>query len=418
MWMRNFLGLPWTSKPAGGENAGRELEDPAPALRGVNHNIYSQSTWTTSGNQPIANTNYRQSHHGLIDYFKNKGMSVIRLMFTWEWLQDTLSATIPDSGNAARLAYWNAFVDTVNYATSQGLYVIIEHYGYATNFWTGGGGDTVPAWKGVGSGNSLSYTNQIGGGTVTNAHFANLYSQLATFFLSNKRVFFGMTNEPHHISTMQWFATAQAVITAIRATGSKAWIFGPGGGFSTWQWTTSSYDTAGTQRSNAYGWENANGVGSPLSDPLNRLVATPHIYVDDAGGSTYNINAVGAGAQADAIVDRLKVVVDWARSFNAAHPTNQIHVFLGEIGYRAGATNAGLGGNYSAATATSTWANFDTYLDANADILMGFTWWAASDVGWWTDVGLTHFSVSPTTSGTPHTGDTINMDLIEGSFAP
>lgn len=370
-----------------------------PRLRGVNSNIYSQSTWAAGA--PNAGTNYVASDHRTTDYWYGKGARHLRLMFAHEWFQDTLGATIPDGG-AAFTTYYNAFVETVEYATSLGMYVMIEHYGWSTV-----AGNTRPMFK----------NNLVGGATYTTAHFANLYSQLATTFKDNPLVGLGMLNEPNTMGTMDWFAVAQAVITAIRATGSRAWIFVPGNGYSNWQWTSSWYDTAGTPRSNEYGWANANGVGSPLSDPLSRLVASPHIYIDDAGGSSYDMDAVGAGAQADAIVDRIKVVVDWARAFNADHPTTPVKVYLGEIGYYGGATNAGLGGNYSLATAQACWANFIAYLEANDDILIGFAWWGGSEIGWWSDVGTTHFSVTPTTGGTPYSGDTINLDLIEGTLA-
>jgi endoglucanase len=379
-----------------------------PAWRGVNHNIYSQSTWARAG-QPNER-NYKKSDHRTIDYFAKKGMNHIRLMFTMEWFQDTLSAIIPDTSNAARLAYWDAFVDTVNYATSLGMYVMIEHYGWSTI-----AGDTRPMWK----------THFLGDATFTNEHFANLYKQLATHFSGNNLVGFGMLNQPNNMSTMAWFRAAQVVITAIRDTGSTAWIFVPGNGFSSWQWTSDFYDTASTKRSSAYGWENANGLRKPLSDPLNKLIAAPHIYMDDAGGTTFNIiNPVRGGTQENALVDRISVVVDWAKGFNTAYPTTPIKVYLGEIGYYAGTTNTGLGGNYTATTAQTCWNNFITYLDKNADVLVGFAWWAASEICWWHDVGLTHFSVTPTNtltlSFTPdrvvYSGDTINMNMIENAF--
>jgi endoglucanase len=376
-----------------------------PAWRGVNHNIYSQSTWALAG-QPNAEgneKNYIKSDHRTIDYFASKGMNHIRLMFTMEWFQDTLSATIPDT-DSARLAYWEAFVDTVNYATSLGMYVMIEHYGL-----DGSIRDTRPMWK----------IHSLGDATFTNEHFANLYEQLATYFLRNDLVGFGMLNEPNHMSTKAWFSAAQDVITAIRNTGSTAWIFVPGNGYSSWEWTNNWYDAPSTgdpKISNADGWENAwenaNGTRSPLFDPRNKLIAAPHIYLDDHGGRTYNINAVPPrGTQATALVDRIKVVVDWAKRFNDTHPTAPIKVYLGEIGYYAG-TTTGLGGNYTATTARTCWNNFIKYLDANANVLVGFAWWAASEIDWWKDVGLTHFSVSQTRSG----GDTINMDMIEKTF--
>jgi endoglucanase len=372
-----------------------------PAWRGVNHNIYSQNPWAETG-QPNAGSNYIKSDRRTIDYFASKGMNHIRLMFIMEWFQDTLKAPIPDT-DSARLAYWEAFVDTVDYATSLGMYVMIEHYGWSA-------GNTRPMWK----------HQLVGSATFTNKQFADLYKQLARHFLSNNRVMFGMLNEPNNMSTKAWFDAAQAVITAIRDTGSTAWIFVPGNGWSNWQWTNNWYDAPPSpgdpKISSAEGWENANGPGKPLLDPLNKLIAAPHIYLDDAGGSTYNINAVDGGTQENALVDRIKVVVDWAKRFNRDHPTTPIKVYLGEIGYYAGTTNTGLGGNYTATTAQTCWNNFITYLDANANVLVGFAWWAASEIGWWGDVGRTHFSVTPTKSGTVYSGDTINMNMIEKSF--
>jgi endoglucanase len=374
-------------------------------LRGCNHNIYSQSTWIAGA--PNSGTNYIASDTRTIDYFKSKGMSMLRLMFTWEWLQDAVLDTIPGAG--AYLTYWNAFVATVNYATSLGMTVMIEHYGASDNFWGGGGANTTPSHKGVGSGDGVSYTRKIGGGTVTNAHFSDLWSQLATYFKNNPRVEFGMCNEPHDMSTLTWFGTAQAVITAIRATGATQRIYVPGNGYASWDWESTSVDNAGTPRSNSYGWENAGGTGVPLSDPLNNLVAVVHMYMDDAGGSTADVDAaivaVGAGTEANAAADRLAPVVNWARTYNAAHPGKAVRVFVGEIGFKNTYTNA-----------TACWDAFAAYCLTNKDVVIGWAWWGASDIGWWTDVGETHFSISPTTTGTPYTGDTANMNMIENDF--
>lgn len=384
-----------------------------PHVRGTNHNIYSQSSWT-AGTSPSAGTNYVATDTRTIDYYKTNGMNFMRMMFTWEWLQPTLLASIPGAG--AYLTYWNDFVATVNYATSKGITVMIEHFGNSSNFWPDTSENTTPSWKGVGSADGVSYTNQIGGASVTNTHFSDLWTKLATFFKGNPLVSYGMCNEPHDMSTMQWFATVQAAITAIRNTGSNQWIYVPGNGYATWDWNNSSVDNAGTARSNQYGWENANGASSPLNDPLNKLVAQFHVYPDDQGGNSFNINAVGAGTQANAIVDRCSPIVNWAKTFNAANPTRKVKVFLGEVGYYGAATNAGLGGNYSLATAQACWAAFIAYLKANADVFIGYTWWGSSEIGWWDDPLLTHFAITPTTAGSPYTGDTVNMTLIKADF--
>lgn len=366
----------------------------APPWRGINHNIYSQATW--SAGDPNPGANYVRSDHATIDYFRSKGVNHLRLMFTWEWFQPTLLAAIPGSGSL--LTYWDSFVDTVAYATGLGIHVTIAHYGFATNYWPDGRGNTTPSWKGIGGGDGLSFTNRIGGDVVTNTEFDDLWTQLATYFLANQHVSFGLVNEPHDIDTMTWFATAQAAITAIRATGSAAWIHVPGNGYTTFDVNATHSDTAESKRSNANGWANANGIGTPLADPLDKLIAECHLYLDDAGGSSLDINGYNGGTPANAARDRLAVMVEWARPLGY-----KVHV--GEIGFYAGTPGA-----------QTAWDTFVTYCADNSDVVMGYDWWAASDVGWWEDTGATHFSVTPTTSAEAPLVDTVNMSMIAAAL--
>lgn len=385
-------------------------------LRGVNFNIFSQSTFTSGQpNKTVDPKNYQPHDKRTLDYLVSKGINHVRMMFTWEWLQDTLSAPIPDTADAARLAYWHDFVAAVNAFTDASVYVMIEPYGFSST-----ANDTRPVWK----------DQLVGGTTVTNTHYANLNTQLGAHFKDNPYVLFGLVNEPNDMSTMSWFSAAQTAITALRDAGYRNHIFVPGNGYSTWNWTSTdaTYDTAATKRNSAYGWENANGVGQPLSDPLNLLVASPHIYLDDMGGKMPNITAIDGGTQTTAIVDRIKVVVDWVRAFNATHPGRNDKVYLGEIGYYAGTTTPSVSdwednkpavGNYTAVQAQHTWNTFIDYLDTNRDVLLGFAWWAASELNWWMDTKCMRFSVSPQLWGaSAYTGDTINMNMIESTFVP
>jgi predicted esterase len=371
-------------------------DTPTPRWRGVNHNIYSQSTWTSG--DPSPGTNYRRSDHRTVDYFHAKGVNHLRMMFTWEWVQPTLLASIP--GPEPFLSYWGDLLDTVDYATGLGMQVNLAHYGFAPNFWPDGSGNTTPSWKGVGTADGVSYSNRVGGPAVPNAAFDDLWTRLATTFLSNPLVSFGLLNEPHDMDTLAWFGTAQSAITAIRSTGSTAWIHVPGNGYAGYDVHSASSDTAPVKRSNAEGWANANGPGSPLSDPLDKLVAECHIYVDDSGGSTLAINGYNGGTTTDAARDRLAVMVDWARPLG-----HRVHV--GEIGFYGGTPGA-----------QATWDAFVAYCADNSDVITGYDWWGASEPGWWQDVGTTHFSVTPTTAGDQYSGDTINMDMIETAFAP
>src|SRR5262249_12892750 len=136
-----------------------------------------------------------------------------------------------------------------------------------------------------------------------------------------------LITEPHDIGTMQWWTAAQAALTAIRATGSTQTVYVPGTDYTAAsQWTDNWYDPAQPQRSNAYGYLNANGPGQPLLDPLGKTVVEVHTYLDtDEGGVTAEITSVTAARE------HLKVAVDEARA-------RGYKLFLGEIGMYAKAT--------------------------------------------------------------------------------
>jgi endoglucanase len=333
---------------------------------------------------PIEGTNYPRHDERLVDYFASKNMTTLRFLFSWECMQQVLNGPVPAAPSGSYRTYFDNYKRIVDYATNvKGLRVIVEPW------------DSNSAG---GAGGARYRGNVVGSGAVPIAAFADFWSRMATIFVANPRVEYGLINEPNDMSTMAWFGAAQAAITAIRNTGATQRIYVPGNGYSAAStWTSNFYDTAATQRSNAYGWLNANGAGQALTDPLDNIVAEVHTYLDtDQGGGTTEITSITAAR------DHLSVAVNEA----AAHG---YRVWLGEIGLYAEATNA-----------PQAWADFIAYLDANAGagVLLGFTWFAGGDPLWWADVGANgggHFSISPTSSAT-YTGDTVNMDLIENDF--
>ncbi|TPX18099.1 uncharacterized protein E0L32_011823 [Thyridium curvatum] len=72
----------------------------------------------------------------------------------------------------------------------------------------------------------------IGQGGPTNDQFGDLWSQLATAYASDKKVVFGLMNEPHDLDIKLWSDTCQAAVTAIRKAGAdKQMILLPGTNF-------------------------------------------------------------------------------------------------------------------------------------------------------------------------------------------
>ena len=350
------------------------------SLRGTNLVGMEGGYSFNQANGPIPDTEYPVHSTQVVDYLATKQINVIRFLFSWERMQSTLGGPIPAASSGNYKSYFDDYKRIVDYATNvKGMTVIIEPWQANSSGGVGG-----PSWRG----------NLVGAGVVTNAHFADFWSKMATVYKDNPRVSIGLINEPNSMSTMTWFSAAQAAVDGIRGTGFSGEILVPGNGWDSADgWTSTWYDTASTPRSNAYGWMNARGPGLPLSDALGKLVVEVHNYADaNASGGTTVVASTTTSRE------HMVPVTDWARA-------NGLKVFVGEIGMYALAANA-----------SADWSDFVSYVGANADTVDGFAWWACGKPGWWNDVAASgggHFSITPTNN---YTTDTVNMDMIEGSF--
>ena len=322
---------------------------------------------------PRADIDYPVFPEALIDFYRSKNVGVLRLPFSWERLQSELWGPVPAAG-ARYVSYFEHYRRVVDYATGLGMVVIVVPWQADAEDGVGG-----VMWRG----------RPVGPGGLDIFAFADLWAKLAAVFRDRPLVQYGLVNEPNSMSTMVWWQTAQKCVDAIRAAGATSTIHVPGNGWTgAGSWTADWYDAATPKRSNAYGWLNANGEGAPLFDPLGKCVADVHLYLDEDAGGRSDTLAGPAVAR-----DRLSVAVTEATA-------RGYQVFVGEIGLYAGAPGA-----------PAAWADFLACVTENAATCIGFAWWAGGKPGWWDDVHAAHFSVTPT-------GDTVNMDLIEASFAP
>lgn len=340
-----------------------------PQLRGTNL-VGGEMSWGVSNTaDPKENTDYLFVSHQDIDYLASKGFGFVRLLFSWEAIQPNgVNSAFPTSGNSG--TYVTTFFDRVNYATSKGMYVMIEPHG--------GDSAKFARYKG----------NIIGSAQVPNAAFADLWSRLANQFKGNPKVMYGLMNEPNNISTTQWFQAAQAAVLGIRATGSTQLILVPGGGWTAaGSWTQSWYDTAVTKVSNA------SAFLTYIKDPLDNTAASVHMYYDaDAGGATEDVVSSTIG------VERLKVVIDWAKA-------NNVKVHLGELA----TGNTAIGKNAV--------ANTLQYANTNTGTLLGWAWWAYGPPSWW---GGYRFALSPKSNYTIDSPflDWLKSDLVPPTTAP
>lgn len=230
-------------------------------------------------------THYIYPSAASVDYFRAKGMTVVRLAFRWERLQPTLMQPF----NSDELARLSAFVDG---ATAGGTTVLLDPHNYAR-------------WHG----------NLIGSTAVPNAAFADFWSRLAARYKDNPKVAFGLMNEPHDMPTEQWLAAANAALAAIRGAGAGNLVTVPGNA-----WTG-----AHSWAQDWYGTPNAT-VMKGIVDPGSNMLFEVHQYLDgDSSGRSESCVSGTIGSE------RLQGFTAWLRS-------NGYRAVLGELGAADNAT--------------------------------------------------------------------------------
>ncbi len=231
----------------------------------------------------------------------------------------------------------------VSYATGKGATVLLDPHNYAR------------------------YYGQVVGSQVGDDAFADFWSRVAAHFKSNRLVAFGLMNEPHDLPTEQWARSANAALAAIRGTGATNLVLVPGNAWTgAHSWTESSYGTPNAQALLA------------IKDPGNNYAFEVHQYMDaDYSGTNPSCTSKTVGA------DAMRAFTAWLRA-------NGKRGFLGEFGGGANDTC------YAAVDGILQ------HLEANADVYLGWAWWAAGP--WWGNYFL---------SIEPNGGDATMLPVLE-----
>jgi endoglucanase len=222
-----------------------------------------------------------------MDYFKTKGVKMIRLPLSWQKLQ---SATY----QPLDATYLAQVVSIVNYAASIGSTILLDVHNYG----------------GYGS-------NKLGDGTLQNSALADLWTKLATVFKNNVGVHgYDIMNEPSNMPNAgAWPAAAQDCVDAIRLVDTETKIYIEGDGYAAaGQWTGP--------------WVGSTGGGNlnlNIYDPSNRIVYSAHCYLDyDNSGrysdydqnvawSAYKPDTALNGTSINVAVERITVFADWCK---------------------------------------------------------------------------------------------------------
>ncbi|KAL7807423.1 endoglucanase EG-II [Trichoderma gracile] len=250
---------------------------------------------------------------GQMQHFVNDdGMTIFRLPVGWQYLvNNNLGGTL-DSTSISK------YDQLVQGCLSQGAYCIVDIHNYAR--WNGG---------------------IIGQGGPTNAQFTSLWSQLASKYASQSRVWFGIMNEPHDVNINTWAATVQEVVTAIRNAGATSqFISLPG---NDWQ-SAAAFISDGSAAA-------LSQITNPDGSTTN-LIFDVHKYLDSDNSGTH------AECTTNNIDGAFAPLATWLRQ-------NNRQAILTETG----------GGNVQ--SCIQDMCQQIQYLNENSDVYLGYVGWGA-----------------------------------------
>jgi endoglucanase len=294
----------------------------------------------------VAGANYFVPTAAELDYYKSKGLSLIRLPFLWERAQPILGGNLDPT-------YMGYIDGIIAAASSRNMSIILDMHNYGRYPQQGG--------------------NVIGStGGPTLANFQDVWTKLALRYTNEPAVWgFDLMNEPHDLgNSITWYAIAQAGITAIRTADQTHVIL-----------------VEGDNWSKGNTWAQYNSNLKNLTDPNNNLVFEAHQYFDHDQSGQYlasknNNTVAGAGADANTGVAYITPFVDWLNA-------NNLKGIVGEYGV----PNTS-GPNSDLANWNTLLTNFMDYIQQNC---VGGTYWAGGPA--W---GNYITSIEPTKSGSTY----------------
>ncbi|GEM_PF-1114025 len=249
-----------------------------------------------------------QTNPAVWDYYRNKGLTLIRLPFKWERVQSSLNVPVNFSNLDA----------CVDLARARGMKVILDMHNYNK-------------YSGV----------RVGTGAVTYQAFADTWAQIAAHYAGDPAIYaYDLMNEPEG-SEENWAAAAQHAMDAIRKHDQTAYVF-----------------VEGMSYSSAENWPNRSG-SLDIKDPVGRLVYSAHTYWDSKRSTLSNgkENYASDGIYIDDEprapnrgVEKVQPFIDWLQTRPYAH---------GNIG------EYGVPSNYNSADWNIVLHNFLAHLRAN-----------------------------------------------------
>ncbi|WP_207532754.1 glycoside hydrolase family 5 protein [Desertivirga arenae] len=232
----------------------------------------------------VFNKDYTYPGEADLDYFKKKGLNLIRVPFLWERLQPVMGADL-DKQELGR------FMAVVDAAAKRGMMVLPDMHNYCRR-------KVGNDWK------------LIGTPEVPVEAVADAWAKIAVELKDKKNIWgYGLMNEPHDMPAADsWFTIAQAIISKVRSVDPKTTIV-----------------VGGDSWSSAERWPSYSGNLKNLVDPSNNLIYEAHIYFDENSSGAYKFPYSKELATAETGIVRAMPFVEWLKA-------NKLRGFIGEYG--------------------------------------------------------------------------------------
>jgi endoglucanase len=243
---------PGNQKTVPGDRAGAASPAFSPHLSGRLHGVSIAGAEFTPNNVPgKAGVDYTFPTTQELDYYKTRGLDLVRLPFLWERMQPGLmsknspNAAVDRSFDPEYQKQMDAFLTA---ADQRGLNVVLDAHDYGRYNW-----------------------QVVGASNITNDDFKQFWGQMAKTFGRHQSIYgYDLSNEPHDEDNKTWYAAAQAGLDGVRESGDKHAVI-----------------VEGNQWAGAQSWLQLNNDLS-VQDPANNTIYEAHSYWDSDHSGTYN----------------------------------------------------------------------------------------------------------------------------------
>lgn len=257
----------------------------APQLFGVN---LGSGDATSNGVPGAYGHAYLYPSAGNLDYYKSKGLTLIRLNMKWKRIQQSPGQPLYET-DMARID------NVIAMARARDMKVILDLHDYNTYGKNSAGEDLI-----IGQHPQAPAISTL----------VHLWGLIAERYKNEPAVYgYDLMNEPKG-SVTNWKNIAQQIINKIRQHDSKTWIL-----------------VEGIHSSRAWGWvKDGNGALIDLTDSADRLIYSAHSYWDAGGGSgTYDGTYASTGRYPEVGVVHVEPFVTWCVQ-------NGVNGLIGEYG--------------------------------------------------------------------------------------